>query len=289
MLPAWGLYLAFLMAADRRRYAMSCLLAGALALVPFIIAAGLRYPLVQAVQSSGGLGQAANSDRIIPLILRYGFYLGAPMCLLAAAGPLVPGAPREGRMLLASLAFVPVVETFVLAALGRANVSIHHGFLATVGFAGLAGVAMDACRDRSRWLWRGVGGATAAYYALGLALYFSVMHGDRPRWKDAADLLQTTGNLEWTESRRAAVYSTGPHEMAYYLGAPADKLLTQTLVAPFTTPAALPHGRPAWIVVDAVTTSDDAWNWLRKHARSIATFPARTGPRDRTVAVFRIE
>jgi hypothetical protein len=289
LLPVWAFFLIALVLVNPQKYRRTCLWAGLLALVPFVVAAAVGYRAVHALQASGALGDAADFQRVVPLLVRFAFYVGAPTCLLAVVGACVSGVRQEGRLLLVALATVPLAATVLIAVLRLANVSMHHGILAVVGLAGLAGVAMDTCcGNQPKWLCRTIGGVTAGYYAAGLILYLTVMHGDRPRWKEAAEALTSAVANQKGHTDGVPIYSTEPFALAYYLGVPAGELFHQSRVLPFTWNE-VPPRRPAWLVVDNVELLDAAMPWLAEDATRVASFAAHTGPQDRTVTVLRIE
>jgi hypothetical protein len=289
MLPTWGLFLGMLGLFQPRLYAKSCLLACFLALLPFAIVIALRYPAVHALVASGDLGEVADYRRIAPLLARVGFYVGAPACLLAVAGAFINNSSREGKQLLLALAIAPLGAIIVMAGFGLANVSVHHALLSSVGLAGLAGIALDACWHSiaSRWR-RLIFASTAGYYAAWIALYFSVMHGDRPRWREAAEALTAATTAHAQTPVERPIYSTDPLVLAYYLGVPAEGLFRQKRVHELAEWDDLPNNQPAWVVIDAVTLPRDEWPRLGPSATCITTFKAHTWPRDRTVAVYRI-
>jgi hypothetical protein len=289
MLPAWGLFLGLLAGCHPQLYARSCLLATLFALLPFVAVLALQYPAVHALQTAGALGEAANFHRILFLWLGVGFYVGAPMCLLAAVGAWLPSASWEGKLLLLSLAIAPIAGITFIAALGLANASIHHALLAAVGLAGLTGIALDAsCRHaKSRWF-RTMLAATVAYYAVWIVLYFSSMYGDRSRWREAAQALNAATSTTAHRSVELPIYSTEPLVLAYYLGEPAEGLFRQKRVHRLEKWGDLPSNQPLWVVIDAVMLRRHEWDRLGPDAVCIATFEARTATRDRTVAVFRV-
>ncbi len=287
MIPAWGLYLALIFIASPHENAKSCALAAVLAVLPFAVAAGMRYPAIQAIQASGGVGDPADAGRMLPLLMRYGFYVGAPTCLLAVLGASSRAAPRAGRLLLTALAIGPLGGTFVVSALRLANVSIHHGFLSLVGLAGLAGVALDRC-IRPKWFRRTMVVTAAGYYAVELLMYFTIMHGDRPRWKEAAEAVSIAATDDNHDISKTPIYATEPCVLAYYLGVPANKTLDQDLVSAFEGRESL-RGGPGWIVVEFEKVSPNTRKWLDEKATRTASFEAHTGPRDRTVAIFRVD
>jgi hypothetical protein len=290
MLPAWALFLGMLASARPQLHVKSCLFAGLLALLPFAVTLILRYPSVQALQATGALGEAATFYRIFPLLVRAGFYVGAPMCLLAAVGAWLPGSSWEGKQLLLALASAPIAGIAFIAALGLANASLHHALLAVVGLAGLAGFVLDAsCRKAESWWCRTMFAATAAYYAVWIGLYFTVMHGDRPRWREAAEALNRATSTATHRSAEVEIYSTEPFVLAHHLGVPAESLFHQRRVRKLAAWEDVPTNRPAWVVIDAGTLRRYQWHRLGPNAVCIATFEAHSGPRDRTVAVFRLE
>ena len=111
-----------------------------------------------------------------------------------------------------------------------------------------------------------------------LGLYFTEMHGDRPRWREGAALLKS--HIQLTSARQAPVFSSAPGVICYDLGVPANQTM-QSKVAEFP-PADFENSPPeAWYVIDPAGTSPSLKAGLQKYGQFLGSFEARTGPRDR--------
>jgi hypothetical protein len=130
---------------------------------------------------------------------------------------------------------------------------------------------------------------TLAYAVTMLGLYFTVMHGDRSRWAEAAALLKQHVRVD--SLPRPSIHASEPSIVASYLGVPAGETLSSSLVTNVSskTVSLLPRAEVRWYLIDAAATSPELQSWLNTHAARVATFEARTGPRDRTVWVYRVD
>jgi hypothetical protein len=286
LLPVWVAFLGLewsLGRVDIRRVGM----AGLLAIAPVAAAIAALLPALGVLQASGANGPPPVFQSPAPLLLRFALYHGVPMAALTclAAARLRP-ASSPALWFFACLAMVPVAEVAVLGAAARANVTIHHAFVSLAGMAVLSGVALSDLLQRHRRFGWAVLGLSAVYYGAFVGLYFTEMHGDRPRWKEASQYLRQSEPLELTSS--VPIYSTAPDVVKFYLGVPPADIFDSTLVRDVPPLDALTSIREGWFAVDARALAPPVLDWLRAHARPAAQFEARTGPRDRTVTIYRL-
>jgi Dolichyl-phosphate-mannose-protein mannosyltransferase len=256
-------------------------------IMPMVLATALALPQIRGLQVSGATGPLIASQHPIPLLARIAFYYGCPVLLLALAGmALTYRSLAPGPIFLALLAAIPILELCVVGMLGLANVTIHHAFVSLAGCVGLAAIAI-ATIFQQRMLRLGVlvVVVTAGYSFVMLWLYFTTMHGDRPRWDEAVALVRPFVNVE--AAHATPVFATAPGVVSYYLGVPADQTMRSSLV---TNLPALSDGiepTDSWFVVDAFRASESWMDWLNRNTERVGSFEAWTGPRDRTVTVYR--
>jgi hypothetical protein len=186
------------------------------------------------------------------------------------------------------LAIGPVLEICVIAVLGLANVTIHHAFVSVAGFVALAAVSIVGLAKAHRpRLAAVVVAATFAYALTMLWLYFTAMHGDRARWAEATELLKQHVGI--ASASRASVYATEPSIVAHYWGVPPNETMRSRLVKPVFSEPARDVAHAGWYLVDSVRASPELRAWLNENAECLGSFEARTGPRDRTVSVYRVD
>jgi hypothetical protein len=116
--------------------------------------------------------------------------------------------------------------------------------------------------------------------------YYTTMHGDRPRWAEAAGYLRRAADVRPQRSDNPAIYATVPGVVARYLGVPADQTMGHPLVRDL--PPQPPEGASEqWFVVEVGVLTPAYRAWLEGRCDLLASFVARSGPKDRTVNVYR--
>lgn len=290
LIPVFVGYLGLTMVAPRvvPRYApTSYVVFGAALLLEIAFFAGRVAALQQLLGGGGGLASARDPGHVLVTVLAY---FGAPLMLVAFLGPFVARrriGPAPALMLVT--AAVPVLELLVIAALGVINVTWYYGFVALVATAALAADGIVALARRGARRWSAVMAAGPVVYSVAiLAIYFTTAHGDRPRWREAAALMRSTGSIVTSGVNQTEVFATAPNVLAFYLGVPADATQGQTLVAVpdnATVPAVLARDR--WYVIPAFELTDPLRWSLEERCTLEAALEARTGPRDRTLRVYR--
>lgn len=217
-------------------------------------------------------------------------YAGLPTLALAALAPLVAGhLPRRTLMLLACCAWVPVAELAVIAQLNLVNVTWYYAIVVLFGVVALAGVALASLAERGRGkAVAALGLVCALYAAVNLGAYYTAMYGDRPRWRDAAEYVRTTAGVDPASSANPAVYANVPGVVAFYLGTAPGATMGDKLVE--MLPDGSPSGRPEreqWYVIEAGHATPTFRAWLESSCDREASFAAHTGPRDRTITIYR--
>ena len=217
-------------------------------------------------------------------------YVGLPVLALAAIAPLAAvRLPRRTLLFLVCCAWVPVAELAVIAGLNHVNVTWYYAIIVLFGMVALAGVALASLAERGRSATvAALGLVCGVYAAVNLGAYYTAMHGDRPRWRDAAEYVRQTAQIDPTATGNPDVFANVPGVVAFYLGVSPDATMGDKLVR--MLPDEPPSGRPLkeqWYVLEAGHGTPHFHAWLDAACSREASFTARTGPRDRTVTVYR--
>lgn len=217
-------------------------------------------------------------------------YFGLPLCMLAAATPfVVRSVPGRTRTLLVIGTFVPLAELIVISMLNIVNVTWYYAFVAMVPMALAAGLVITDLVSRER---RAVAGfvltCAFVYYAAFLVGYYSIMHGDRPRWKEAVAFLQDEG-VTLGEADSPTVYAEVPQVVAFYMGHDPGKWGYTELAEPFPydVPPSETNPNGDWFVIEAKLVPQAYQSWFESCCTLRARFEAATGPIDRTVLVYQ--
>jgi hypothetical protein len=263
--------------------------AAGLSILPFAGSLLAALPQINALQVSGATGGEIVSQSPAPLLVKIVFYLGLPVVVLGFTSLFYArSAPQDGTIFLWLLAFVPILEMCSIGVLGLANVTIHHAFVSLAGFAGIAAIPVVSLVQGQRpRLAAGIAAATFGYATLLLGLYFTMMYGDRPRWAEATELLKQHADM--ASGSMPAIYATEPTVIAHYLGVPPEMTMVSGLVKRLPIGPGPIQSEISWYFVDASRVSDPLKSWLDSHAERIGCFKASTGPRDRTVTVYRLK
>jgi len=213
-------------------------------------------------------------------------YYFTPSAVLAAAVAALAGLHARNRMviLLGVYAFGTIAVVAVLA-VGRVSLGV-------VTFMGLPGVILLAAWAIARLADRLVGPERWLAPILGFALlgssavldyeYFTIAHGWRPRFEDAAAYI----------ARRAApsehvFINRNPANMQGAMDRYDSSLRLRWLTA---VPAALPTDRRTWFVVEDLYSMwdlpDPNRQWLDDHAQLMTVLPAYIGPRSRSLWIY---
>jgi hypothetical protein len=216
-------------------------------------------------------------------------YFGVPVIALAFLSPFVAlNVPKRIVLFFLLAGALPVLELIVIAGLHLSNVTWYYGFVAMGGFTVAAAVSLVSLYQRGyRWSAR-LGGAAVLVYAVPLLVgYYTSMYGDRPRWKDACNYLRQEENVSAGSGEKARVFATVPGVVAFYLGVPPGETMNNPFVreAPERPPSP-PCEFDQWYVVESGHMTPAFESWLHNSCTVRATFPARTGPRDRSIHVY---
>lgn len=221
--------------------------------------------------------------------LKIAAYFGVPLIALALGAPVL--ARRHARprlpLFLSLVGFLPIVEIVVMDAL-RMYPTWYYAFFAVAGLAALAALTI-VCLDRRGW--RGLalvlGLGSIAYELFFVQAYFTTMHGDRPRWKEASMALRARMTLGDRGGGRGRIFASVPGVVAYYLGVPPGETMGHPLVQP------IPRPRPAaeppdeqWYVVEASIVPEGYGRWFADRCVLEGRYEAKTGPKDRSVLIY---
>ena len=248
-----------------------------------------RIMMVEGRMSSWPIASARDPIHIAKSVFAY---FGGPLLALALVGYFFRGHwPRRVTIYFAVAAGIPVLEIAVIAAMDRVNVTWYYALFALHGFAVLAAITLvqlwETGRQRAaRWL----GGATAVYSLVLLALYFTVLHGDRPRWRDATLHLKAAAAIDLQSTDGPEIFASVPGCVAYYLEIPPGETMTTDLVHDFPMmPPVLPPSREQWFVVRDSNVAPSFRRWFHVHCEESARFEAGLPGMDRTVVVYRYD
>ncbi|MHB8973876.1 MAG: hypothetical protein ACYC3X_27170 [Pirellulaceae bacterium] len=262
--------------------------------VPMVTTLGMfAVQILYAQQMLGGwaISSAREPLHVLSTVVAY---FGIPLVMLSPLALLfAPQGTQERRVcwFFVIAAVVLMVELPVITALNVINVAWYYALFAVLAFAAAAAWGLVGLYDRGyRRNAQGIGAVTMAYSAVFLVLYFTVMHGDRPRWGDAVAYLSERAGVEPTAAERMpTIYSSVPGIMAFYLGVDPKETWNQqwAAIVPADPPIELLQGGTGcWYVLEAKLVSPEQDAWLGRHATLCAAFEARTGPINRTVLVY---
>jgi hypothetical protein len=216
-------------------------------------------------------------------------YFGAPVIALALLAPFVTvNVSRRIVFFFVMAGVIPILELVVIAGLHLSNVTWYYGFFAFAGFSIAAAAALVSLYQGGyRWSAR-LGGAAVLLYSVPLlAGYYTTMYGDRPRWRDACHYLRQVENVRVDAGEKTQVFATVRGVVAFYLGVPPGETMGNPLVQPVPDrPPSPSHEVDRWFVVESGHMSPEFESWLQKSCALRATFPAKTGPRDRSIFVY---
>jgi hypothetical protein len=253
-----------------------------------VILALFAVRLVQMQEMLGGYTILSARDPAHVLVTVVA-YFGPPLVALALLSPvLAPSSvPRRVLLFLLAISFIPVLELPVIAKLNIINVTWYYALFALMGVAVLASLSLLGLAARGYGRLAVLGGAlTVVCSAALLGGYYTSMHGDRPRWEEAAHYLSTEAGIRPDREDNPEVYSTVPGVVHFYLLGPRDPDTDQFEVQ--MLPDKPPEGTAPeqWYVIEVGHASQEYEEWLAHNCTERARFESRTGPRDRTVVIY---
>jgi 4-amino-4-deoxy-L-arabinose transferase-like glycosyltransferase len=272
---------------EERRYRLSGYAAFAIPLLLLMVAFAKSMLDAKALLSTMALASARNPLHVMVTLAAY---CGLPALGLAAVAPLAARQlPRRTLLLLMCCAWVPAAELAVIAKLNLVNVTWYYAIIVLFGVAALAGVALASLAQRGRD--KAVAAlvlASVAYAAVNLGAYYTTMYGDRPRWRDAAEYVRQAAQIDPLAQTNPQVFANVPGVVAFYLGVSPDMTMGNPLVRmlPDEPPGSGSVGE-TWYVIEAGHASPQLGTWLDRACSREASFAAYTGPRDRTIMVYR--
>jgi uncharacterized membrane protein len=269
----------------------NCLAFGiGLAIILAFFAWQLRRAQEMLRDEAAAIASARDPVHVLITVLAY---FSPPLLGLGLLSPLVPPRQVSPRVFWFFLAagVIPVLEVLVLTCLNTINVTYYYALFALFAFAVLAAFTLVGLYERGyRRSTALLGVGVGVYSVVFLAVYYTTMYGDRPRWKEAATYLREAAHIQVGARSNPEVISTLPTVMAYYLGVDPAQTKMDPLVQmiPQAPPAQAPLGQQ-WYVVEAghVTPAYEAW--LSSHCTLVTRFEARTGPRDRTLRIYHYQ
>jgi hypothetical protein len=116
----------------------------------------------------------------------------------------------------------------------------------------------------------------ALYYGTFLSLYYTTMHGDRPRWGEAVNYYSQISTQSDSDTER--IRATVPAVVAHYLGVGPSKTMSQTLVSKIPNhPPLQVNDQYEWHIVKQDHVSEEYEKWYQVHCKLKGRFPAYTG------------
>jgi dolichyl-phosphate-mannose-protein mannosyltransferase len=259
---------------------------------PFLVASlflTARYSAFAASLSS--LITMSHDEQTLSLYLAYKIvgYFGAPAVALSVAAPFVAAdvVPRRVLRFFVCLALIPILELLAIGLLGLAFPLWYQALIAGVGTSVLAGITLYALRERGRRMAYRLALSGAVLGSLPLFVgYYTLMHGDRPRWKEAVHQLEDALERQGPAAAKRIIYSTNPQVIEFYLG---SSPIGRSVLPVRPMPRVLPDIRQAdlWFVLEHDETLPEHLPFLSRECILVAQFAARTGPKDRTVAIYQ--
>jgi predicted membrane-bound mannosyltransferase len=257
--------------------------------LPLAIVVGLFAIKIAALQGMMGGWALPSARDPVHVMSTLVAYFGGPMLGLAVAGLLFDRSNlTPSRLFMLLLAIVPVLELIVIAGLNVINVTWYYAFVAVVGFAVIAADwIVRLQRDGHRTWAVALSGGVLAYSVVLLSVYQTISYGDRPRWRDAANYIRASTAIQADGAANPDIFATAPGVVAFYLGVAPEATQGQALVKLPTVPASeATLERDQWYAIPAFEITASLQTWLSSHCTLRVDFPARTGPRDRTLRVF---
>ncbi len=225
------------------------------------------------------------------LLITLSAYFGLPLMVLGTLGALFSGETESGvKRFFVLLAFIPLLELMVIAAMNVVNVAWYYGFVSVVGFAVLSSLALAEGKRRGRspavkWAWI----LSVSYYLVFLFSYYGPMHGDRPRWKETAAYFKENFHRGGASGEGARIFSTSPGVIAFYMGVPPEKTMGHPMMVypPLKPPETLPSQEQWYLVRAGHFVTKRFAPWFEKNCILVKTFRATTGTVDRSVLIYR--
>jgi len=238
------------------------------------------------------IGGSSEPRPLIPtkLLERFVAYFGAPVVLLSVAAPfigrgIVPSRPLRFFTVLGG---GPLLALFVVRILRVAWPLWYQGFIALIGIATLAAVTLYSLRQRGHLVIYRLALAVLVCASVPLLYgYYTSMHGDRPRVKEAAEFVRAAIGPELRSSNPPSIYSTDPGVVAFYLGYEPSDTMTQSQVKRSGSAPPPTVTSADWFIIENGALRGRLRSFLLQRCGLAAKFEAQSGPRDRTVWVYR--
>ena len=290
MAPALILYLIFVMV-SRQTGGGYCFKSYLVYTVPFLLILFYfsgRFLYAKTFFANQPIAEyGVNPVHILTTIIAY---FGVPVIGLGCLSPfVVQRCTLRSGVFLMLFAFVPILELLVIAQLRLTFSAWQYVLIALPGCAALTALLLVGLYERGRKVSSALlGGVTVGYYLVFLGLYYTTMHGDRPRWEEAVRYLQQTAEIDIASSLRPNIFSTVPGVVAFYLGVAPDATWTYPLVRSSRRQTmANRSDTSVWYIVEAGHINPEEATRYEGQCELKARFEAQTGPIDRSVMIFR--
>jgi hypothetical protein len=257
--------------------------------IPLTVILALFASRLAAMQGMLGGFTIPSARDPVHVLITVVAYFGVPLLGLGLLSPLLAPAGFSRRSLLFFLALgvIPILELLVIARLSIINVTWYYALIALFGFAVLAALSLVGLAERGRWRLMALAiGLSIVYYSTLLGGYYTWMHGDRPRWEEAAYYLKAESGIRTDRQDNPEVYATVPGVVQFYLLGLRENDPNRFAIRSLPPqPPAQPVGEQ-WYVIEAGQAPAEYVAWLEEHCERKSQFEARTGPRDRTITVY---
>lgn len=236
--------------------------------------------------SSWTIPSARDPVHIIKTLVAY---FGIPVVVLTFFGLFLRETwTKRVSLYFAILAVIPTLELVIIAMLNIINVTWYYILFAVIGYVVLSArfiVILYRIGKRRISVWLFI--LTVTYYVLFLILYYSVMHGDRPRWREAAYFVKEAGIIDVNSMKNPEVIANVPGVVAYYLGVGPDKTMGHSLV--HGIPNEPPKEKPQidqWYIIKERGINPEYLAWFGNNCVKEARFKAGTIFRNRSLVVY---
>jgi hypothetical protein len=267
-----------------------------LALVLGLFVPGILQQLsIQGALDSGGVIASARSP--FKFLLRVIAYFGMPAVGIGLFAPFIHrqefGKPAARFFLILSV--LPMLGLMVITLINTTvdfvSVTWYYGFVSFIGFSVLSAHCLITMFETgNQTLARILSTGTLLYYLVFLVGYYTTMHGDRPRWRDASQFILTKASFEMQPENKANIFATVPGVVAYYLGVEPAKTMGHPLVRRIPKiPPETAVENEQWYIVKAHQISPQWGHWFARNCTLEAKFEAMSGPRDRALLIYHYD
>ena len=209
-------------------------------------------------------------------------YFGLPVIALGILAPFFVSEEKKRIILFLFISsFLPIVELIIISA--NTSVTWYHAFIALNGFTLLCCYTIVSIHQKG---WRKISiflaMTTTLYYIIFLFSYYTTSHGARPLWKEAADYIQKSVQVDIHSGNYPEIFATAPGVVAYYLGvSPADTMDHPLVKRLLFQPPEEKQIHDRWILIKSNYITNEYADWLEKKCTIKKRLDSTIGPFDR--------